>query len=112
MMSVTETAAALVAACRDAGVDAQLIFGHWGERDLEAYREALAAPDGIRAADLPKWMASTARTIAEGRCLCAPCKIRRAVALVAADPGLKLCPSCRGAGTSCGTCCGRGAVAA
>lgn len=112
MMGVAETAAALVHACRVAGVDPVEVFQHFDAADLEAYREALAAPDGIKAADLPRWMASTAATIRENRCLCEGCKTRRAVALVAADPALMLCPSCRGACTSCGQCYGRGAVAA
>ena len=50
-MSVTETAAALVHACRVAGVDAAIVFQHFDGRDLEAYREALAAPDGIADTD-------------------------------------------------------------
>lgn len=72
MMSVTETAAALVAACRTAGVDPTLIFEHYNAADIAAYAEALR--DGsVKAADLHLWMASTARTIAEGRCLCRAC---------------------------------------
>jgi len=71
----------LRAACMHAGADAELIFAHWNEADIEAYAAALA--DGsIRAADLPRWIASTARTIADGRCLCRACRAdtRRAVA--------------------------------
>lgn len=107
-----ETARLLLDACAAAGVDAEEIFRHFDEADIRAYGEVIGQPDGIALDDLWRWMASTAVTIRADRCLCGTCKVRRAVALVAADPGLKLCPSCRGAGTSCGTCCGRGAVAA
>ena len=112
MMSVTETAAALVHACRVAGVDAAIVFQHFDGRDLEAYREALAAPDGIAVPDLHLWMRSTAQTIADGRCLCEGCKTRRAVEAVQADPSRAMCPGCDGRCTGCGTCGGRGWVAA
>lgn len=63
----------LRAACIQAGVDAELIFTHWDEADVRAYRTALR--DGaIKAADLPRWMESTARTIRDGRCLCRACR--------------------------------------
>lgn len=76
-MSVRETAVLLLDACRSAGVDPELIFEHYDEADLIAYRAALR--DGsIRAADLPAWMASTERTILEGRCLCGKCKAVKA----------------------------------
>jgi len=62
----------LRAACTQAGADAELIFAHWNEADVRAYRDALA--DGsVKAADLPRWMASTARTIRDRRCLCRAC---------------------------------------
>lgn len=72
-MSIRETAELLLDACTRAGVDAELIFEHFDEADLIAYRAALA--DGsVRHEDLPRWMASTARTIRDGRCLCRACK--------------------------------------
>lgn len=62
----------LRAACMQAGVDAENIFNHYDRRDIEAYAAALA--DGsVKAADLPRWMASTRATIADGRCLCRAC---------------------------------------
>jgi len=71
-MSLDEVSKLLWTACRAAGVDPETIFEHFGEADIRAYAEALA--DGsIRAADLPRWIASTARTIADGRCLCRAC---------------------------------------
>lgn len=67
----------LHAACQSAGVDAEAIFSHFDEADIRAYAEALA--DGsVKAADLPRWMASTRATIADGRCLCAACVRERA----------------------------------
>lgn len=78
-MSVRETAVLLLDACRSAGVDPELIFEHYDEADLIAYRAALR--DGsIRAADLPRWMASTARTIRDRRCLCRACVAARGLA--------------------------------
>lgn len=63
-------------ACIQAGVDPETVFNHYDRRDIEAYRAALA--DGsVKHADLPKWMASTERTILEGRCLCGKCKAVR-----------------------------------
>lgn len=111
MMTVEEVSGLLWAACVKAGVDPALIFEHYNAADIQAYAEAIGQPGGIPAGDLHLWMFSTARTIADGRCLCESCKIRRAKGLVAENPGLMLCPSCRGAGTSCGHCFGRGAVA-
>lgn len=62
----------LRAACIQAGVDAELIFTHYAAADIAAYAAALA--DGsVRREDLPRWMASTARTIRDGRCLCRAC---------------------------------------
>lgn len=59
-------------ACQSAGVDPEVIFAHYDEADLRAYAAALR--DGsVKHADLPKWMAGTARTIADGRCLCRAC---------------------------------------
>lgn len=78
MMSVTETAAAFVAACRTAGVDPTLIFEHYNAADIQAYAEAIGQPGGIALEQLPRWMASTAATIRENRCLCQGCKARRA----------------------------------
>lgn len=72
MMSVTETAAALVAACRTAGVDPTLIFEHYNAADVESYGAAL--DDWLDPADLHLWMASTSQTIREGRCLCRGCR--------------------------------------
>jgi hypothetical protein len=63
----------LLRACQTAGVDPELIFEHFDEADLCAYRDALA--DGsVRHEDLPRWMESTAATIRDGRCLCRACK--------------------------------------
>lgn len=71
-MTLDEVSKLLWTACMQAGVDAELIFAHWNEADIAAYAEALR--DGsVKAADLPRWMASTARTIADGRCLCRAC---------------------------------------
>ena len=75
-MTAGEAVAALVNACREAGVDPELIFQHYAERDIEAYRDALEAGH-IQPRDLHLWMRSTARTIAENRCLCEPCIKRR-----------------------------------
>jgi len=62
----------LRAACAQAGVDPENVFNHYDRRDIEAYAAALR--DGsVKHADLPAWMASTARTIADGRCLCRAC---------------------------------------
>lgn len=59
-------------ACMQAGVDAELIFTHYDAADIAAYAAALR--DGsVKHADLPAWMASTARTIRDGRCLCRAC---------------------------------------
>lgn len=63
----------LFAACRSAGVDPEVIFAHYDEADVRSYGEALER-GWIDPADLPKWMASTARTIRDGRCLCLPCR--------------------------------------
>lgn len=72
-MSPRDTAERLLSACQQAGVDPEVIFAHYDEADLCAYREALR--DGsVKAADLPKWMESTAATIRDGRCLCRACK--------------------------------------
>jgi len=108
MMTIEETSRHLWSACVKVGVDPVEVFQHWDARDIAEYGEHLSAPDGIKAADLSRWMASTAATIRENRCLCARCKIDRAKPLVAENPDLMLCPSCRGACTSCGTCRGRG----
>lgn len=63
----------LRAACIEAGVDPETVFNHYDRRDIEAYAAALA--DGsVRREDLHLWMASTARTIADGRCLCRACR--------------------------------------
>ncbi len=71
-MSLDEVSKLLWAACRAAGVDPQVVFAHYDERDIAAYAAALR--DGsVKHADLPKWMESTARTIADGRCLCRAC---------------------------------------
>lgn len=62
----------LRAACIQAGVDPEAVFNHYDRRDIEAYAAALR--DGsVKAADLPRWMASTRATIADGRCLCRAC---------------------------------------
>ena len=60
-------------ACEAAGVSAEQIFSHWNEADIDAYAEALAE-GWIPADHLPRWMASTAQTIREKRCLCRKCK--------------------------------------
>lgn len=71
-MSLDEVSKLLWAACRAAGVDPHVVFAHYGEADLRAYAAALR--DGaVKAADLPRWMASTRATIADGRCLCRAC---------------------------------------
>ncbi len=74
-MTVEETSRHLWAACVKAGVNPEVVFAHYDDRDLEAYREALEAGH-IPLGELPTWMFSTARTIAEGRCLCRTCKVR------------------------------------
>lgn len=72
-MNAGEVVEQLFAACRAAGVDPEVIFAHYDAADIRAYRAALA--DGaVKHADLPAWMASTARTIRERRCLCRACK--------------------------------------
>jgi len=69
---VKRTVQLLRAACIQAGVDPETVFNHYDRRDIEAYAAALA--DGsVKAADLPRWMASTRATIADGRCLCRAC---------------------------------------
>jgi len=71
-MTLDEVSKLLWTACMQAGVDAELIFAHWNEADIAAYAEALR--DGaVKTADLPRWMASTRATIADGRCLCPAC---------------------------------------
>lgn len=71
-MNAGEVVEQLFAACRSAGVDPGIVFAHFDEADIAAYRAALR--DGsVKAADLPRWMASTARTIRDGRCLCRAC---------------------------------------
>lgn len=71
-MTLDEVSKLLWAACIQAGVDPQVVFAHYGEADLRAYASGLA--DGsVRREDLHLWMASTARTIADGRCLCRAC---------------------------------------
>ena len=73
-MTNNETVKALVHACRVAGVDAETIFAHFDEADIREYASHLSAPGGIAPEQLPRWMASTAATIADGRCLCRACK--------------------------------------
>ena len=75
-MNESEVSKLLWAACIQAGVDPELIFEHYDEADLRAYAEAIA--DGsVRREDLHRWMASTAATIADGRCLCGTCNAAR-----------------------------------
>lgn len=71
-MTTAGTVAALLAACRQAGVDAALIFKHYNAADVESYGAAL--DDWLDPADLHLWMASTSQTIREGRCLCRGCR--------------------------------------
>lgn len=68
-----ETARLLLDACAAAGVDAEEIFRHFDEADIRAYGEVIGQPDGIALDDLWRWMASTARTIRDRRCLCRAC---------------------------------------
>lgn len=74
-MTGAEAVAALVAACREAGADVPTIFAHFDDADVQAYAEALAS--WLPLDQLHLWMRSTARTIAEGRCLCQGCKRMR-----------------------------------
>ncbi len=72
-MNAGEVVEQLFAACRSAGVDPGIVFAHYADADVRSYGEALER-GWIDPADLPKWMASTERTILEGRCLCGKCK--------------------------------------
>lgn len=72
-MTAGQTIELMFNACRVGGVDAELLFEHFDRADIAAYREALER-GWIDSADLPKWMESTALTIAERRCLCGACK--------------------------------------
>ena len=75
-MNESEVSKLLWAACQQAGVDPEVIFEHFDEADLIAYRAALR--DGsVKHADLPRWMASTRATIRDGRCLCGTCNAAR-----------------------------------
>lgn len=75
-MTAGQTIEKLFNACRIAGVDPDLIFQHFDDADIREYGRALGE-NWIPAADLPRWMASTERTILEGRCLCGKCKAVR-----------------------------------
>lgn len=75
-MNAGEGVEQLFAACRSAGVDPGIVFEHFADADVRSYGEALER-GWIDPADLPKWMASTERTILEGRCLCGKCKAVR-----------------------------------
>lgn len=75
-MTAGQTIEKLFNACRVAGVDAEKVFQHCDTDDIDAYGEALER-GWIDPADLPRWMASTERTILEGRCLCRKCKAVR-----------------------------------
>ena len=72
-MTPDQTVERLFTACRSAGVDPDIVFEHFDEQDITAYAEALAE-GWIPADHLPRWMASTAQTIREKRCLCRKCK--------------------------------------
>lgn len=71
-MNAGEVVEQLFAACRSAGVDPGIVFEHFADADVRSYGEALER-GWIDPADLPKWMASTAATIRDGRCLCRHC---------------------------------------
>ncbi len=72
-MGLNEISKLLWTACMQAGVDPETVFNHYDRRDIEAYAAALA--DGaVKHADLPRWIASTRATIADGRCLCRACR--------------------------------------
>ena len=71
-MTNDEVVRQLFAACQSAGVDPDTVLSHFNEQDIDAYGQALAE-GWIPAAVLPKWMRSTAETIASGRCLCRKC---------------------------------------
>lgn len=71
-MTAGEVVEQLFAACRSAGVDPGIVFEHFDRADIAAYREALER-GWIDPAALPRWMDSTAATIASGRCLCRAC---------------------------------------
>ena len=75
-MTAGQTIEKLFNACRVGGVDAELLFEHFDRADIATYREALER-GWIDSTDLPKWMASTERTIREKRCLCRKCKAVR-----------------------------------
>ncbi len=74
-MTPDQTVERLFTACRSAGVDPDIVFAHYDDADVQAYGEALGA-GWIPLDQLHLWMTSTARTIAEGRCLCRTCKLR------------------------------------
>lgn len=75
-MTAGQTIEKLFNACRSAGVDPGIVFEHFADADVRSYGEALER-GWIDPADLPKWMASTERTIREKRCLCRKCKAVR-----------------------------------
>lgn len=78
-MELHDAVDALIAACRVANADPEAILQHFDEADIDAYGQALAE-GWIPAADLPRWMSSTAATIASGRCLCWTCLRERGFA--------------------------------
>jgi hypothetical protein len=78
-MKNDEAVRRLFAACRVGGVDAEKVFQHYDTDDIDSYREALER-GWIDSTNLPKWMRSTAATIASGRCLCRTCLRERGVA--------------------------------
>lgn len=71
-MTAGQTIEKLFNACRIAGVDPDLIFQHFDDADIREYGRAMGE-GWIPAASLPRWMDSTAATIASGRCLCRAC---------------------------------------
>lgn len=61
-------AAALAAACREAGVDPAVVFAHLDPADIAAYERYIGDPN------LPTYMLITLRTIQRGRCTCSRCR--------------------------------------
>ena len=78
-MTAGQTIEKLFNACRVAGVDPDLIFQHYDDADIREYGRAMGE-GWIPEDDLPRWMASTERTIREGRCLCWTCLRERGFA--------------------------------